>query len=345
MASIPTPPQPGLAPLTLSPLQPSTAHLLSLGFACCYVGSLYIPNRARLKFETNLPARQEEVQERAKLAHERWRDDPDVIAARLKMASLASVFCVLGRQTAIDQICLVLFSKSCITTSVQDTSIAFLHSLWSTVQAAWYTLRPHVVLPLLFLGPLLATYLEGTLPFQRRWSWRYTKWRFCSLTGLRTFILGPITEEIVFRACVLAVSNMAHLSKKSMVLWTPLVFGVAHVHHAWDSFNRYGRTKRALKVALISTFIQFCYTSLFGFLVAYLFINSGSLYPPITAHMFCNTMGLPNPVEGVGRRRTGAGKIAIVVAYLVGIVGFYYALPVWSTYPNGSGGVWDRYSH
>ena len=27
----------------------------------------------------------------------------------------------------------------------------------------------------------------------------------------------------------------------------------AHLHHAWDSFNRYGRTKRALKVALIST--------------------------------------------------------------------------------------------
>ncbi|KAH6911844.1 hypothetical protein BKA70DRAFT_1098932 [Coprinopsis sp. MPI-PUGE-AT-0042] len=275
MASIPTPPQPGLAPLTLSPLQPSTAHLLSLGFACCYVGSLYISNRARLKFETNLPARRE-VQERAKLAHERWRDDPDVVAARLKMASLASVVCVLGvgavvyvqngsdskRRTAIDQICLVLFSKSCTSASVQDTFADILHSIWSMVQAGWYTLRPHVVLPLLFLGPLLATYLEGTLPFQRRWSWRYTKWRFCSLTGLRTFILGPITEEIVFRACVLAVSNMAHLSKKSMVLWTPLVFGVA-----------------------------------------------------------------------------------IVVAYLVGIVGFYYALPVWSTYPNGSGGVWDRYSH
>ncbi|KAH6911833.1 hypothetical protein BKA70DRAFT_1099523 [Coprinopsis sp. MPI-PUGE-AT-0042] len=218
MASIPTPPQPGLAPLTLSPLQPSTAHLLSLGFACCYVGSLYISNRARLKFETNLPARQE-VQERAKLAHERSRDDPDVIAARLKMASLASVVCVLGVGVVV---------------YVQNGSDSnFLQHLTEVVALAanylgglWYNLRPHVVVPLLFLGPLLATYLEGTLLFQRRWSWRYTKWRVCSLTMLRTFVLGPITEEIVFRACVLAVSNMAHLSKKLVVLWTPLVFGI-----------------------------------------------------------------------------------------------------------------------
>ena len=79
--------------------------------------------------------------------------------------------------------------------------------------------------------------------------------------------------------------------------------------------------------------------------------------------MFCNTMGLPNPVEEVARARNVVWKggklasllfwlalvvdrygLAIVLAYSVGIVGFYYGLPVWSTYPDRSGGVWDRYS-
>ena len=102
----------------MSPLQPSEAHCISLGFACCYVGSLYISNRARLKFETNLKREgegEEVVQERAKLAHERWRDDPDVIVARLTMASFASLGCVVAvgvlvylRSGADSKVCFLL---------------------------------------------------------------------------------------------------------------------------------------------------------------------------------------------------------------------------------------------
>ena len=41
------------------------------------------------------------------------------------------------------------------------------------------------------------------------------------------------------------------------------------------------------------TVFQFTYTTLFGFHSAFLFLRTGSLLPPIFAHMFCNIMGFP----------------------------------------------------
>src|ERR1700733_4712855 len=38
---------------------------------------------------------------------------------------------------------------------------------------------------------------------------------------------------------------------------------------------------------------QFAYTTLFGAYCSFLFIRTGSLFPPLIAHSFCNVMGLP----------------------------------------------------
>ena len=39
--------------------------------------------------------------------------------------------------------------------------------------------------------------------------------------------------------------------------------------------------------------IQLAYTTLFGYHCAFLFLRTGSVYPPLFSHMFCNFMGLP----------------------------------------------------
>jgi len=84
----------------------------------------------------------------------------------------------------------------------------------------------------------------------------------------------------------------------------------AHMHHAWDVYTKYGRTKAALRHALMSSSksfealvvfafsylflaVQLAYTTLFGFHTSYLFLRTGSVLPAITAHTFCNVMGLP----------------------------------------------------
>ena len=95
----------------------------------------------------------------------------------------------------------------------------------------------------------------------------------------KPFWQGPITEEVVFRACFLAVYHMAGVSRKKMIFLSPLAFGVgklahllaglsgsfvamcahmsiqpqAHLHHAWDTYNRYGRTTSALRIATLQT--------------------------------------------------------------------------------------------
>ncbi|KAJ7123988.1 hypothetical protein C8R43DRAFT_1031504 [Mycena crocata] len=79
-----------------------------------------------------------------------------------------------------------------------------------------------------------------------------------------------------------------------MVAFSPLVFGLAHVHHAWETYNRYGRTQDALKRACFSALFQTTYTTFFGAHASFLFLRTSSLLPPFSAHVFCNIMGFPD---------------------------------------------------
>lgn len=44
---------------------------------------------------------------------------------------------------------------------------------------------------------------------------------------------GPLTEEIVFRSCIVTVSALAGLSKKQIVFLSPLYFGIGALPVAW----------------------------------------------------------------------------------------------------------------
>ena len=112
-------------------------------------------------------------------------------------------------------------------------------------------LLPCLVTPLLFLGPLYAYWLSGRLPFQWRWGWRrsvfplFTTWQgvrnyvmVCSLVPLCAAVgsnllsmQGPITEELVFRSCTLAVYHLAGASHAEMIFLTPWLFGLG----AWPT--------------------------------------------------------------------------------------------------------------
>lgn len=79
---------------------------------------------------------------------------------------------------------------------------------------------------------------------------------------------GPISEEIVFRSCVVAVSLLGGQSPAKIIFLSPLYFGIgeyysnaisllpfsnvnisstlAHVHHIWEVYVGNGKTKDAL---------------------------------------------------------------------------------------------------
>lgn len=74
------------------PLSTTFAHLLSLFFASAYVGSIYLSKKSRLAF-TSKVVHTINGQARPKEQDERWRDDPDVIKARLTAVGLATLVC------------------------------------------------------------------------------------------------------------------------------------------------------------------------------------------------------------------------------------------------------------
>lgn len=77
------------------PISTSTAHALTFLFAFSYVGSLYISKNARLSF-TSRPRPTANGAPREKLSQERWRDDPDVIRARLAAVMASTIICCAG---------------------------------------------------------------------------------------------------------------------------------------------------------------------------------------------------------------------------------------------------------
>ncbi|RDB15264.1 putative CAAX prenyl protease 2 [Hypsizygus marmoreus] len=304
------------------PITTSSAHGLTLLFAFCYVGSLYISKNARLSFAEKQTAAYN-GKPRPKYSDERWRDDPDVIRARLVAVSIATSIC-----------CGIVFLL--LRHFVGDRPDGFEMALDTTIARLGFRIYfdsdmifPHLVTPVLFLGPLYAGYLGGHLPLQRNWSFKTDVIsKFISWQGVRNYLMAPITEELVFRACVLAVYHMSGASTRRMIFLGPLSFGLAHVHHAWDTFNRYGGTAAAAKRAIIMSLFQLAYTALFGFHCSYLFLRTGSIFPSISAHIFCNIMGVPEiawHLKVYPQRRK-----AILFMYVLGVVGFAYVLEPWT---------------
>eukprot|EP00916_Digyalum_oweni_P026874 GHVL01044123.1.p1 GENE.GHVL01044123.1~~GHVL01044123.1.p1 ORF type:complete len:284 (-),score=13.17 GHVL01044123.1:15-866(-) len=105
---------------------------------------------------------------------------------------------------------------------------------------------------------------------------------------LRDVILAPVVEEIVFRACFIPILLSSSLSPATVVFLAPLLFGLAHAHHIFENAKAGGIIE-----ALVTFACQIAYTTVFGCLVSYLFIQSGSIFPSLLLHCFCNFWGLP----------------------------------------------------
>ncbi|KAH9821472.1 CAAX protease self-immunity, partial [Teratosphaeria destructans] len=158
----------------------------------------------------------------------------------------------------------------------------------------------------LFVGPLYeAVVVDGEW---RAWSWSALKRELSdSWIGYRNVVVAPASEELVFRALTIPLYLLAHVSPTRIVFTTPLVFGLAHVHHLAEYLQ--SRTPEGRRVPPVSVWVagilrstfQFAFTSLFGFFAAFVFLRTGSLYAAIAAHSFCNWQGFPRVTGRVGQ--------------------------------------------
>ncbi|KAK9814649.1 hypothetical protein WJX72_009245 [[Myrmecia] bisecta] len=143
---------------------------------------------------------------------------------------------------------------------------------------------PLLLTALLFLGPLAQWALDG--PHSKDGHYQSPRW----LLAARNYVVGPITEEFVFRACMAPFLVLQGFSIRSTVLLTPLLFGVAHLHHCLE-LVRHQRCKISDAIPVLA--VQFGYTTVFGWYATYLFLRTGHLLAPLVAHTFCNVMGFP----------------------------------------------------
>ncbi|PNT30473.1 hypothetical protein POPTR_006G083300v4 [Populus trichocarpa] len=127
----------------------------------------------------------------------------------------------------------------------------------------------------------------------------------------RNYVVAPLTEELVFRACMIPLLLCGGFEIYVVILLCPILFSLAHLNH-WMEI--YGRQNYSLLKAFMVVGLQLGYTVIFGSYASFLFIRTGHLVAPLVAHIFCNFMGLP--VLFV--RRTGM----VSLAFIAGTVAF-----------------------
>ncbi|KAF2428113.1 prenyl protein peptidase [Tothia fuscella] len=244
--------------ITASVITPRTAAALSVAFTTLYVLPFYLSKSTRPSPSVN-------------------RDAPSVIRARTRAVTSA---CILT--TIIDILIINQYGKSTLLETVR------LLGWWPIdVLAIGKTL---LLCSILFIGPLFeAGIVEGGW---RHWiRGTHVRETLSSWTGYRALVVGPVTEEIVFRSVLIPLHLLAKMSPSRIVFLSPLYFGIAHLHHLYEF--RLTHPEIPLLPAVLRTVLQFTYTSLFGFFAAFVYLRTGSLYAAMAAHSFCNWNGFP----------------------------------------------------
>ena len=139
---------------------------------------------------------------------------------------------------------------------------------------------------------------------------------------------GPLTEEILFRSAGVPLMIMSHASVGVTVFLSPIVFGLAHIHHFYEF--RITHPHIHIAVAIVRSLFQLTYTTLFGAYATFLFLRTGSLLAVFLVHGFCNCMGLPRvwgslrPIwNGVEVEDKRYSRICTVLYYPLLVLGAY----------------------
>ncbi|XP_060201222.1 CAAX prenyl protease 2 [Lycium barbarum] len=135
-----------------------------------------------------------------------------------------------------------------------------------------------------------------------------------NIQAWRNYFVAPLTEELVFRACMIPLLLCGGFSTSTVVFLCPIFFSLAHLNHLLEQAQRSGSWLKALTIVGF----QVGYTVIFGSYASFLFVRTGHLTAPLVAHIFCNYLGLPIIIS----QRTGM----VTVASVAGLLGFIWLL-------------------
>ncbi|XP_041093908.1 CAAX prenyl protease 2 isoform X1 [Polyodon spathula] len=223
--------------------------LSCLLLACSYVGSLYV-------WRSDLP-----------------RDHPAVIKRRFTSVLIVSTL-----------------SPLFVWTWKEFAGIRSSQSLLALMGIRVEGLLAAATLPLLltmvlFLGPLIQLGMDCSWDFDGlKVGFDPRFWLLClsDMRWLRNQVVAPLTEELVFRACMLPM--LAPCAGLSLAIFTcPLFFGVAHFHHVIELLRFRQGTVGGI---ILSAVFQFSYTAVFGTYTAFVFVRTGQCTP--SCYYYCH---------------------------------------------------------
>lgn len=143
----------------------------------------------------------------------------------------------------------------------------------------------------LFMGPIYVDFIDRFGQAQTTQDRRSSlENRLDTMLFVRNIAVAPIVEEWTYRVCVLLPWRISGISPELMVFASPVYFGAAHLHHF---IQRYKESEPLIQ-ALITTIVQFVYTTVFGWISTYIYICTGSWVCSVLAHALCNWFGLPD---------------------------------------------------
>ncbi|CAI6082079.1 unnamed protein product [Clonostachys chloroleuca] len=216
----------------------------------------------------------------------RSRDDPGAIRARIKAVSLSTAVC------SIITLAVLTLSSPILDAEGRSDHASAWHAMGYWPLGLRETARSVFLTALLFAAPLYERLLiDGAWEDWLRLEPLISVWN--DMPTWRNLVVwqGPITEECLFRSAAVPLLLLAGNGLSSTVFLSPLVFGVAHVHHFYEF--RVTHPGVPLVAAIARSVLQFSYTYLFGIYATFIFLRTGSLLAVILVHSFCNVMGLP----------------------------------------------------
>ncbi|GMG22171.1 unnamed protein product [Ambrosiozyma monospora] len=209
----------------------------------------------------------------------------------------------------------------------------------------------------LFIGPLIdrlfqypdASYIWLDILDSLEFDW---------LLLLRDLVVAPITEELVYTASVMgffvpfmklnigseksSIAGPIAFERLDLVLanrlklglvqftpsetwkvihYSPILFGMAHLHHAIGLYMR----GTPIASVIITLLFQLTYTTMFGILTNLIWLYTNSVWCCIVAHMFCNFMGFPSFTPEALEGGTKAQRAVVNLGYFGLLVfGIYY---------------------
>lgn len=136
----------------------------------------------------------------------------------------------------------------------------------------------------------------------------------CTRIRMHARTCGPActyarSEELVFRACICSVMRAGGFDVFSTVLSSPLLFGLAHLHHYWDLV----RTQRSARSGLgtdISAEI------LLAFPACFLFCSSSASFPCLASASAARLDCTWRAGDGQGAGHSGGGGRGLLPAAL-----------------------------